>query len=205
MHTWTEHEFDILETMTRKIKLMAEKQLIQIIPIAAGTDTNFTLPIDRLLQAELLLTTTINARPLSEVPFIAWKPDDESPDFDLVWQRVRGDCHQSTQPTRVYWAAPQTANLFGVRGGLLSPVSERGNDLRLAAAFVKHHALGTQAHWLGPTMASKCIESSRPADAAIVGLDGGLQLKIAVARGDAQRLREFHDACVNSGTAYEVW
>lgn len=202
MQAWTDLEFDVLETVTRRIKVMTDEQLTQALAVDAGSDRT---AIDRLLRAALVLTTTINARPLPKVPFVVWEPGTDLPDFDSVWQRVREQCHQDSRPTRVYWAAPQTANLFGVKGGTLSSISERNNDLRLAEAYVQHRARADHTIWLNAIVASKRLTTSIPADAAIVGTDGELQRVVVIARGDSQRLHEFHTACLNAATAYEVW
>ncbi len=202
MQAWTDLEFDVLETVTRRIKVMTDEQLTQALAVDAGSDRT---AIERLLRAALVLTTTINARPLPKSPFVVWESGTDSPDFDPVWRRVREQCHQDSLPTRVYWAAPQTANLFGVKGGTLSSISERNNDLRLAEAYVRHRARADHTIWLNAMVANKRYTTSIPADAAIVGTDGVLQRVIVIARGDSQRLRDFHAACVRSGLAYEVW
>lgn len=205
MNAWTENEFDLLETLTRRIKLMTHEQLTELSPIQDHSDSRVHPPHVRLLRADLLLTTTINARPLPMVPLIDWTPDATAPEFDSVWRRIRDDRHQASRPTRVYWAAPKTANLFGVKGGSLGSINERQNDLRLAAAYVRHHARTSRGQWHGTAFAVKRFTSPVPVDAVIVEPDGVQQRAVLVARGDVQRLHEFHAACVTSATAYEVW
>lgn len=205
MNAWTELEFDILETMTRRIKLMTHHQFIQTFPQTVTIEAHQPSPSTRLLRTDLLLTTTTNVRPTAEVPLAEWEPGSESPDFDSVWQQLRERREQATVPTRVYWAGPQAANLFGVKGGVLSPMSERNSDLRLAAAYVKHHRLGLNSRWLGPLMIRKAVDDACRADAVILGTDGGVQRAILVVPGDFQRLRDFHKACVRTATAYAVW
>ena len=81
MQAWTDLEFDVLETVTRRIKVMTDEQLTQALAVDAGSDRT---AIERLLRAALVLTTTINARPLPKSPFVVWESGTDSPDFDPV-------------------------------------------------------------------------------------------------------------------------
>jgi hypothetical protein len=209
MSLWTTAELEIVEALTRRVRLIREDQLVSLWQETALAPQPFEEALKRLVSGGLLHRAVVNAHPRLSVesPLAAWRPGRKAPSALRIASRIRRRWDQLAQPTTVYWASKMAANLYGSFGGELSPLLHRDHDLLLAEVYVHYRRRFPQLaqRWLGEDVFSKAGFRVKDPDAFLFE-DGRPALVIESAgRYGAAQIQAFHEHCVEYDLAYELW
>lgn len=209
-HAIAPRDYDILASLTRRVRLLAIDQARRIWWPGHPTCRTARRHMLRLVAAGLVQRTIINAHPLLPIsrPLCAWKPGGREPDPSCVSQRARGRWSRPAEPIEVYWASRRTANLFGSTAGQLPNLLHRDHDLLLAQVYFwyrRHHADDAR-RWLGEDALSKAGYRTKDPDAFLLADDGQPQRVIESAgRYAPAQVASFHEHCADHDLAYELW
>ena len=104
---WTERDLDIVETLTRRIRLLNIEQIARIWWPANGGLRVIRRRLQRLIDGRLLDQAIVNAHPPLPVssPLTVWKPGDNAPDPEAVSAEARIRWTEAAVPTDVYFAS----------------------------------------------------------------------------------------------------
>ena len=83
---WTTRDLDIVETLTRRARLLSIEQIARIWWPEAGSARVVRRRLRRLAASGLIHRTIANVHPLVDVsrPRTQWKPGEDEPDFRQV-------------------------------------------------------------------------------------------------------------------------
>ena len=208
--TWTGPEFDLVESLTWRIRLAELGQIHRGWWPDMPSQRALRRHLCRLRKAKLLFRTFINVCPLPVIrsPLIAWEPNVTDPCFERVRRQIRGRWLSPAQPTEVYWASPQAANLFGSAAGELPPLSHREHDLLLAEVYVFYRLRRPQLarRWAGEDALPKAGYRIKNPDAFLLD-DQGQPLRIIESSGhySMKQIQSFHEHCAENNLPYELW
>jgi hypothetical protein len=173
---WSETELDILDALTRRVRLLAERQIAAIWTSHLGTSDDLQAALNQLITAGLLHRTMLNAHPSLEIrsPLVAWRPGGPAPNVTRIAARIRNRWCQSAEPTRVYWASRKAANLLGSSMQELSTLLHRDHDLLLGEVYVFYRRRRPRlaGRWLGESVFPKAGFQIKDPDAFLFGDDG---------------------------------
>lgn len=200
---WTQTEFDIVQTLTNRIRLCAASQTIRIWQDAPAK-------LQRLVNAGIIEQYTINTHPLLNptVPLVAWLPGKPEPDFKTISMAARTRWKSAAVSTEVFAASRQAANLFGSDSHGMPPIEHRDHDLLLADVytFYREQRPEVAARWIGEDFFPKAGFQIKDPDAFLMDDDGKLRCVIESAgRYSTQQVASFHDYCVVHDLPYELW
>jgi len=210
MAALTHRDFDILETLTRRVRLLAIEQIRRV---WWPTHTNCRIARRRMRQlaaAGLVCRTIVNAHPLLPVkqPLGIWRADDEEPDAHRISREARDRWRQTSEPVEVFTATRRTANLFGSTAGRLPAMLHRDHDLLLSQVFATYRTLRPEEarRWLGEDALPKAGYRIKDPDAFLVDGSGRPSRVIESAgRYAPAQIASFHAYCVEYDLAYELW
>lgn len=166
MAVLTHRDLDILETLTRRLRLLAIAQVQRV-----WWPTHMSCRVARrrmrqLAVAGLVCRTIVNAHPLLPVegPLGVWQPgdgepEDREPNAHRISRQDRDRWRQSSGPIEVFTATRRTANLFGSTAGRLPPMLHRDHDLLLAQVFTFYRTFDRKR----PAVVSAKMPYPRPA------------------------------------------
>ena len=210
IRTWTDTELDLVETLTRCLRLISLAQIWKVWWPEASSQKTVRRELRRLRDGKLLLRTVVNVHPALQVksPLIMWQPRDSQPSFERAVQRIRSRWQQLTEPTEVYWASPLAANLFGSGAGELPQLTHRDHDLLLAEVYVlyRHQRPELARRWIGEDVFPKAGYRIKNPDAFLFD-EGGRPMRAIESAGryGLQQIQSFHDHCVDQTLSYELW
>ena len=103
---WTERDLDIIETLTRRLRLLAIEQIARIWWPRAGSRRVIRRRLRVLADANLIHRTIANVHPLLDVsrPLAQWSPGDDEPDFWKVSQDAKNRWQSASRPHEVFFA-----------------------------------------------------------------------------------------------------
>lgn len=215
MAVLTHRDLDILETLTRRLRLLAIAQVQRV-----WWPTHMSCRVARrrmrqLAVAGLVCRTIVNAHPLLPVegPLGVWQPgdgepEDREPNAHRISRQDRDRWRQSSGPIEVFTATRRTANLFGSTAGRLPPMLHRDHDLLLAQVFTFYRTFRPEEarRWLGEDALPKAGYRIKDPDAFLVGVGGRPSRVIESAgRYAPAQITSFHAYCVEYDLAYELW
>lgn len=209
-HTWTTRELDIVETLTRRVRLLSLSQLGRVWWPEASSHRVVRLAMRRLLHAELILRSVINAHPLLVIkgPLLAWMPGQDAPDSTAIGNRIKSRWHGAAEPIEVYWPSPLAANLFGSTARDLPALLHRDHDLLLSEVYVLYRTQRPQlaTRWLGECVFPQSGFRLKDPDAFLFGDDGRPARVIESAgRYGVAQVESFHEHCLEHDLPYELW
>jgi hypothetical protein len=210
MITLTPRDFEILESLTRRVRLLSTEQLRRI-----WWPDDVARPTARrrlvlLTEAGFLNRTIINAHPLLPVtrPLFAWTPAAPEPDSFAVAQCARSRWTEAAQPIEVFWATRLAANLFGSTAGRLSGLIHRDHDLLLGQVFVwyRTNRPADARAWLGEDALPKAGYRIKDPDAFLLGPENR-PIRVIESAGSyaPAQVQSFHEHCVEHDLPYELW
>jgi hypothetical protein len=210
MSLWTNGELEIVEVLTRRVRLICQDQLASFWQQTAHAGHPLHGALTRLLSGGLIHRTVVNAHPrlVIESPLAAWRPGRKAPGASRIASRIRNRWSQPAEPTAVYWASKKAASLFGSTASELSPLLHRDHDLLLAEVYVFYRRNYPQLsdRWLGEEVFPKAGYRVKDPDAFLFAEDGSPQLVIESAgRYSRGQIEAFHEHCVEYDLAYELW
>lgn len=206
---WTRRDLDLVETLTRRVRLLAVEQ------VAAGwwergTPRIIRRRLRRLSGAGLIVQTVINAHPLLPLgkPLVSWKPGKPEPPFERVSQRARERWNRPSVPQAVVFAGKLAANLFGSSAGRLPRLEQRDHDLLLSQVYLRYRTSRPKEakQWLGEDVFPKAGYRIKDPDAFLVG-EGDRILQVIDSAGhySPAQIESFHEHCAERDLPYELW
>ena len=207
---WTKRELDIVETLTRRVRLLSIPQVKQIWWPEVGTTRQVHTRLRRLIVGGLLHRVSLNAHPLLPIqkPLASWQPGHPEPHFDTTSVRARNRWTGPPIRHEVVFASRQAANLFGSSAGRLSSLTHRDHDLLLGEVYVLYRTSrsGEASLWLGEDARPKAGYRIKDPDAFLIDNYGKtLRVIESAGRYGPTQCESFHWHCVQYGLPYELW
>lgn len=210
---WTHQEFDLLETLTRRVRLLSVDQIARIPWRQVDSQRYMKRPsgprLRRLIQAGLLARAFINVRRLKPTcPLFRWRPGDDEPNVEQLVATITTRWPVAAQPVEVYWASRYAASLFGSSAGRLPKLHHRDHDLLLADAYLHYrvHERAWAMLWRGEDSRPKAGYQIKDPDAFLVDREGRIVRVIeSTGRYGVRQIEAFHDHCASENLSYELW
>lgn len=208
--TLTARDLDLLETLTRRVRLLTVPHVAQVWWSGARNLRPTARRLHLLARAGWLECHIINAHPLLPVlhPLFTWEPGHEDPDAERLADAARVRWSQPARPTEVCVASPLAAGLLGSSARRLPPPEHRDHDLRLAAVYVHYRAALPRLaeFWIGKQARAKAGYQIKDPDAFLCE-DNGRVLRVieSAGRNSARQIASFHEHCVEYDLPYELW
>lgn len=208
--SWTSLELDIVDVLTRRVRLMSLVQIGQIWWPHIGSQKTLRRGLKRLRDGGLVERAVISAHPrlIIRSPIVAWQPSSNDPNLRAITEQLRARWKYRAEPTEVYWASTKAANLFGSTAGKLPDVSHRDHDLLLSEVYVfyRRHRPDLVHRWAGEQMFQKAGFRIKDPDAFLFD-DSGNPMRVVESAGKYGLLQveSFHQHCVDHELPYELW
>ena len=206
---WTPSDYDILMTLTSRVRMVSLSQAVAI----WWPESTFRVAkrlLRRLCHAGFLETTFINVEPLISVhkPICSWKPGKEEPDLKRVSRKAKSRWSNVAKPQQVFFASRRSSNLFGSSAPGLPPAIQRDHDLLLADVYVYYRTQRPKhaEKWIGEDRLAKAGYQQKDPDAFLINDDGYPTRVIESAgRYGLKQVESFHEYCDEYDLPYELW
>ena len=207
---WTQRDYDILQSLAIRIRMLSVTQATQIWWPQRESLRDSRRCLRRLTAGGLVHRYVINAHPLLAVtaPLTSWKPGQLEPDCHELSLAARRRWNRPTIPLEVFTASKQTANLFGGVAYGLPRLEQRDHDLLLADAFVAYRCNrpSEAEHWVGEDFLPKAGFRIKDPDAFLINDHGQMTHVIESAgRYTPKQINSFHEHCSALDLPYELW
>lgn len=200
---------DLLETLTRRVRLMSLAQLKALWRISARNRRVLGRRVSRLCAARLLDIHTINVQVLNAAgPLFAWRPGAEEPNPEVLSRRSQARWQLPAVPMTVCVASRLAANLFGSTSAGLPKLEHRNHDILLAGVYVFYRLRRPQqaTFWTGEHALPKAGFQIKDPDAFLIDGQGQVIRVIESAgRYRPNQIESFHEHCADEGLSYELW
>lgn len=167
--------------------------------------------VTQLAKAGLLNESVVLAHPEIELPgaVAAWSPGAAPPNADSVSYQLKRRWTEPVRKTPIVIASRAAGAWLGGHGGRLPRPSEATHDLHLTLVYLQLERRKPEAakRWVSEATLLSRGEAGRDAflpDAVIKARNGNLAVEFGGAYS-AAKVRGFHESCVESGLAYEIW
>ena len=210
MTPWTHRELNIAAALTRCVLLMTLSQIGHVWWPELVSQRPIRRELRRLRDGGLLRRAIINAHPRLAIksPVFVWEPSQSEPDFKRVAERIRSRWRNGGEPTEVYWASSQAANLFGSDAGQLPNVLHRDHDILLSEVYVFYRLRCPELvhRWAGEDVFPKAGFRIKNPDAFLLD-DSGKPMRVVESAGryGIRQIESFHQHCVERDLPYELW
>jgi hypothetical protein len=207
---WTERDFDILMTLTRRVRILSMSQIRTIWWPGCSTNRRARKRIRVLSDAGLVERTIINAHPTLGMtrPLASWHAGQQVPDARRISNRAQSRWKLSARPTEVVVATRKAANIFGSTSRGLPKRLHWNHDLLLSDVYAQYrHARPDEAAlWLGEDAMSQAGFQIKDPDAFLMN-DGGIPVRVIESAGSysTKQVRSFHEHCAKFQLGYELW
>ena len=206
----TPRDFDILETLTRRVRLLTVWQVARIWWPNAKSQCHCRRRIESLVRAGLIEMLSICVHPLLPVdkPLFRWKPGATEPDAERIATTCQKRWSKPDRPLTVCVATPRSANVFGSTACGTPPVEHRNHDLRLADVYGRYRREWPElaATWIGEHALPRAGYRIKDPDAFLCDADGSVRFVIESAgRYSTEQVQSFHDHCAEYDLPYELW
>ena len=207
---WTHRDFDIAETLARRVRLLSLAQICRIWWPQARSPRIVRRRLGRLAAGGLVHRAIVNVHPPLDVsrPLAAWQPTEAEPDFLEVSVRAKARWRETSGPQELFFATRLAANLFGSTAGQLPALNHRDHDLLLGQVYALYRATRPAAarEWVGEDSLPKAGYRIKDPDAFLVDASGSLLRVIESAgRYSAAQCHSFHEHCAEHDLPYELW
>lgn len=206
----TARDLDILETLTRRVRLVSIDRIRRIWWSRQATCRNARRRFRQLARAGFVQRRIVNVDSPIEVrvPLAAWRRGMPSPDPLAVSRADRKRWHGTAMPTELFTATRRTANLFGSSAVGLPKLFQRDQSLLLAEVYVLYRTTRPELaqDWLGEDALCKGGYRIKAPDAFLVD-DCGKPYRVIKAGGlyAPRRIEAFHEQCVLDDLSHELW
>lgn len=203
-------DLDILETLARRVPLMALTQIVRVWWPNSTSPRATRRRLARLVRAGWLGHAWINAHPLlpARKPLAVWRPGEEEPDAERVADLARRRWSKSAEPMSVYFVSARTANWLASSARGLSAPEHRDHDLRLAEVYVRYRLRFPRlaACWLGEHALPKAGYQLKDPDAFLIDAAGQpFRVIESAGRYRPAQVEAFHEHCREFELPYELW
>lgn len=208
--TWTTPIYDLMETLTCRVRLLSLAHVHRAWADQFGSSGAVIDAIQRLIGAGLIVGDVWNlpASPIGEEPLASWTPQHAAPDFLRIAEVVRDRWNQPPIPTPVIAATHKAARLFGSSSGGLPPTNHRNHDLLLAGVYVRYRKTEPELAdtWLGEDAVAIAERGVKNPDAFLFDAEGNATRVIESAgRYSLEQIESFHRHCQSAELPYELW
>ncbi|TWU62653.1 hypothetical protein V7x_43880 [Crateriforma conspicua] len=208
--TWTPAVYDLLETLTCRVRLLSLAHVQHGWAKQFGNSGGAVVAIQRLVNAGLIAGDVWNLpiSPIGEEPLAVWTPLHAAPDFMQLTEVVQTRWDKPTQPTPVVAATHKAARLFGSSAGGLPPTNHRNHDLLLAAVYIRYRLTQPKLAktWLGEDAVAIAERGVKNPDAFLFDDEGHVTRVIESAgRYSLEQIESFHRHCQSAELPYELW
>lgn len=208
--TWTPAIYDLMETLTCRVRLLSLAHIHQGWADQFGSSAATVVAIKQLVDAGLIVGDVWNlpASPIGERPLQVWNPNDTLPDLSRIAELVQRRWDRTSEPTPVVAATHKASRLFGSSAGGLPPTNHRNHDLLLAGVYVRYRVEepALAATWLGEDAVAMAERGVKNPDAFLFDDEGNVNRVIESAgRYSLKQLESFHQHCQSAELPYELW
>jgi hypothetical protein len=207
---FTARDFDLLEALTRRIRVAAVFQIVALWWTNARVRTTARARLKELAAAGWLELHRINARPLptTVVPLIVWQPGEDDQHAEQAAATIRERRNIAAEPIEVCVASAKAANLFGSSARGLPSFERRDHDLRLAAVYCHYRKTHPDLarSWVGDH--ARLPNQELPTNPDAVLLDARRRItRVIESAGEwnASQINAFHEFCLANDLPYELW
>ncbi|MDA0283177.1 MAG: hypothetical protein O3B86_07460 [Planctomycetota bacterium] len=207
---WTPRDLDIVETLTRRVRLLTDQQIQSIWWPERGSLAVVHRRLGKLQSSRLLERTTINAQPVNTriQPLACWTPGQPAPHAQHVSAAARQRWNCAAVPTRVYSASRFAANLSGSSALHFPRPEQFDHDLLLGQVYVEYRTNRSDeaARWVGEDALPKAGYRIKDPDAFLRD-DAGRVVRIIESAGRYSpiQIESFHNHCRKYSVSYELW
>ena len=206
---WTDRDLDIVETLTRRVRLLTLEQVAGIWWPDAVTLRVVRRRLRKLADAGLIERRVINigVRPTPLTPLVGWSPGDDVPNADQISRLARSRWIRGTVSRELVSATKLAANLFGSTLTGLPPVHHRDHDLLLSDVYAHYRKAKPvpASDWRNADSLPGDRNLPR-ADAFLVDAEQTVIRAIKSAgRAKPKVISTFHVRLANANLAYELW
>lgn len=206
----TEREYDILRTLTHRVRYLSADQLTRAWwnPGRSGT-VAMRRTVRALIARGLLEAQRLPVEPLLnlEVPILAWRPGDPDPEPGPLSRQLQNRWTEHACTTSIFFASWTAARLFGGYGAGIKNSLQVTHDLHLSQLFLKLRVQdpGAAARWETEDLREFTPREKVP-DVYLRDTEGEVERVIEFGgKYDADRVWKFHAYCENRGYPYELW
>lgn len=208
--TWKERDFDIVETLCCRVRVLSLEQVThgwwQSNDDLARAERRMT----HLVHAGLLRSVAWNVKlpRFNNAPLLMWNPTSPVPDFEHLAGLVRNRWPRQSRLVQAYIATPKAARLFGSSAGNTPPIHHRNHDLLLGAVFVQYRTNRPDeaCRWLGEDALPMAERGVKNPDAFLLDEIGQVCRVIESAgRYSQDQIETFHHYCQQIELPYELW
>lgn len=208
--TWTTPIYDLLETLTCRVRLLSLAHIHQGWADQFGSSGVVVDAIQRLIETGLIVGDVwdLPASPIGDEPLAAWTPQHAAPDFIHITDVVQNRWYEPSTPTPIVAATHKAARLFGSSAGGLPPTNHRNHDLLLAGVYVRYRTTEPELAntWLGEDAVAIAERGVKNPDAFLFDSEGNVTRVIESAgRYSLDQLESFHRHCQSAELPYELW
>ncbi len=208
--TWTPAIYDLMETLTCRVRLLSLSHVHKGWQSQFGSSKAVVNAVRQLVDAGMIVGDVweMQASPIGERPLASWMPKQATPDFVRIEELVRNRWDETRQPTPVVAASHRAARLFGASAGGLPPVNHRNHDLLLSAVYLHYRTTQPELAraWLGEDAVSMAERGVKNPDAFLFDEKGHIVRVIESAgRYSLKQLESFHLHCQSADLPYELW
>ena len=194
---WTKRELDIVETLTRRVRLLSLEQIARVWWPKLRSLRGVRRRLRSLSTAGLVARAIVNVHPLLDVraPLVRWTPGEDPPDFARIAVLAKGRWQQASTPQQLFLATKFAANLFGSSAGQLPDVTHRDHDLLLGQVYVLYRITrpAEAARWVGEDTRCKAGYRIKDPDALLCAAGGKVTRVIESAgRFSQKQVESFH-------------
>ena len=207
--TWRDR--DMLETLTLRVRVMSVEQVGRRWFSNSNEPTPLAVRRLRILErAGLVHLGTRASRPTPEFhsPLAIWNPGEAPPDFAEIARRTFARWRERAVSIHLAVATRRAGTYFGGEGGRWPRESETSHDLALASVYLRHFSPNqeTARTWQSEArLRGKGFgDDMRLPDARCVR-DGRHVFIELLGEYRHEKLRDFHEFCMEQETGYEFW
>ena len=207
---WTQRDLDIVETLTRRVRLLSTEQIARIWWPGASSTRITRRRLRRLAAGGLVHRVIANVQPLLPItkPLATWRPGANEPNFQRISSRAKMRWQETASPQEVFFATRLAANLFGSSAGEFPPLCHRDHDLLLGQVYAYYRTTRpAQAQfWIGEDARPKAGYRIKDPDAFLLDQSGAVVRVIESAgRYSPSQCESFHQHCLDADLPYELW
>ena len=207
IQAWTDFEFNVLQTLTLRIKILSHAQISRLWGTANRQTSAVSQTLTKLCSAGLLERYVINVpSPLGLTkPIAHWQLGDETLDGEYVSHLAKSRWKRPGEPTEVCVASKKAANLFGSNSLGLPSIDHRLHALVLADAYIASQSNSPNLNWNGDQY-FQSPGSPQSAPFAVLSEGGSASRAILSAGMSGEcRINAIHDRFSNIPLPYELW
>ena len=206
----TSQDLDILQTLTRRVRLLSADQARRIWWPRQVTGHYAHRRLCQLAEARFVEIWIVNVHvsPTVRSPLAAWRPGRPTPDPLAVSEAARDRWLGAALPTQLYTASRRTANLFGSTAVGLPELNLRDHCLLLAEVYATYRARRPKLaqRWLGE---AALTTDEYPINSPVAFLvdDRGEPACVIKSAGRhvPRQIEKFHTNCAEHDLPYELW